>query len=91
MSKRKEARTFQRPHQEGKVREVPYTRFSSVDCCGEGPFTGARLTGVNRRDTSIQVTTGGPVILNKGEHIFTTYPRRVDMGKTIRCQDDQIS
>jgi hypothetical protein len=90
MAKRKEARTFQRPHQEGKVREVRAAGFEAVNHSGEGPLCGTRLTGVNRRDTSIQITTGGPVILNKGEHIFATYPRRVDMGKTIKCQEDEI-
>jgi hypothetical protein len=87
--RKKPYRTFQKTHAEGKVQEVPTTRFSQVNCCGEGPLSATRLEGVNRRDTPKQVLTGGPVTLNKGESIFQQYPRRVGEGETIRSEDDE--
>jgi hypothetical protein len=87
--KAKEYRTHVKAHSEGEVREVETTRFSQVNTSGEGPLSGKGLKVVNRRDTPKQVTTGTPVVLNRGETIFTPrIGRPVDEGRTIRCEED---
>ena len=66
---------------------------SAVDF--KGPYYGetdlSRVNNVyvNRFDTPSDVTCGGPIVLNKGESIFTPFPRRVNEGSTIRCDQEQ--
>ncbi len=78
-----------KPHAEGDPAKARTGRFSEVTYTGEGPLNAQNLEGINRRDTPKQVISGGPVTLNQGESIFQQYPRRVDEGKTIRCQEDE--
>lgn len=85
MSKRAKSATHQKTHAVGDpVMAQKATRFSQVNCCGEGPLSATRIEFVNRRDTPQQLDAGGPVVLNEGETIWTTYPRRVNEGNTIR-------
>jgi hypothetical protein len=86
--KRQEARTELTQHSEGKVKEPSTKRWSQVNCEGEGPLCGDSIINVNRKDTSTQALTGGPVILNKGENIFTVRKGRpVGMGQTLRANE----
>jgi hypothetical protein len=62
--------------------------WASVDCCGEGPLSAKRMEFINREDTPKQAMSGGPDVLNKGEHIFSIYPRRTDQGRTIRSNQE---
>lgn len=88
MSKRAREATHQKTHAVGEPKMVQKaTRFAQVNASGEGPLSGKRLVFVNRMDSPAQLDAGGPVVLNKGETIWTTYPRRVNEGNTIRCED----
>lgn len=87
--KRKEARTELTQHSEGQVKNIPARGFWRVNHQGEGSLSReASLEGVNRKDTTIQVTCGGPVVLNKGEDIFTVRKGRpVGPGQTLRARE----
>lgn len=66
---------------------VDKSGFYNVNHCGENPRMIAQMKAyedINRIDTPKQQTSGGPAVMNKGEHIFTIYPRRTDQGRTIR-------
>jgi hypothetical protein len=63
-------------------------RFSQVSHSGEGPLSARGSEFINRIDTPRQVISSGPTIMNKGEHIFTIFPRRTDQGRTIRSNEE---
>ena len=83
--KRKEARVYVKAHAEGEPAVVPNVRLNRSHYFGEGQISGRHLVDVNRCDTPKQNMAGEPIVLNTGESIFTTWPRRVNEGKTIRC------
>jgi len=87
--KRKEARTELTQHSEGQAKNIPAKGFWRVNHKGEGSLSReSGLEGVNRKDTAIQLTTGGPVVLNKDECIFTVRKGRpVGPGQTLRANE----
>jgi hypothetical protein len=84
----KDNRTIVKAHSEGQVKNISAKGFWRVDHKGEGSLSReSGLEGVNRKDTTIQLTTGGPVVLNKDETIFTVRKGRpVNEGQTLRQQ-----
>jgi len=65
--------------------------FYSVNHAGENEKLNRQMDAyemVNRIDTPKQATSGGPDVMNKGEHIFTIFPRRTDQGRTIRSNQE---
>jgi hypothetical protein len=65
--------------------------FHNVNICGESAKLNEQMKAysmVNRVDTPKQLISGGPDVMNKGEHIFTVYPRRTDQGRTIRSNQE---
>lgn len=89
-NKRKRARVIE-THPQGTPKQ---DCSSSKDFCyttyyGHSGLSGLDNVPVNREDGSRDLNCGGPIILNKGESIFTCFPRRTTEGSTIRCEQEQ--